>query len=79
MTRSFDAIIIGTGQAGPFLAGRLAANGKPLFGVDSRGFFLFRRSTTASIASGVKKQIPISQFIIFACFLLPAHVTLEAL
>src|SRR5687767_7724957 len=27
MTRSFDAIIIGTGQAGPFLVGRLAASG----------------------------------------------------
>jgi choline dehydrogenase-like flavoprotein len=26
MTRSFDAIIIGTGQAGPFLASRLAAS-----------------------------------------------------
>jgi pyruvate/2-oxoglutarate dehydrogenase complex dihydrolipoamide dehydrogenase (E3) component len=27
MTRNFDAIIIGTGQAGPFLASRLAASG----------------------------------------------------
>src|SRR5712664_3340168 len=28
MTTTFDAIIIGTGQAGPFLAGRLTAAGK---------------------------------------------------
>ena len=27
MTNQFDAIIIGTGQAGPFLAGRMAAAG----------------------------------------------------
>jgi pyruvate/2-oxoglutarate dehydrogenase complex dihydrolipoamide dehydrogenase (E3) component len=27
MTRSFDAIVIGTGQAGPFLAQRLAGAG----------------------------------------------------
>src|SRR5687767_13602793 len=38
MTRSFDAIIIGTGQAGPFLAGRLAASGMKVAIVERRLF-----------------------------------------
>ncbi len=38
MTRNFDAIIIGTGQAGPFLAGRLAASGMTVAIVERRLF-----------------------------------------
>src|SRR5438034_10211709 len=38
MTTTFDAIIIGTGQAGPFLAGRLTAAGMKV-AVIERGRF----------------------------------------
>ena len=38
MTRSFDAIIIGTGQAGPFLASRLTASGMKVAIVERRFF-----------------------------------------
>ena len=38
MTRSFDAIIIGTGQAAPFLASRLAASGMKVAIVERRLF-----------------------------------------
>ncbi len=38
MMRSFDAIIIGTGQAGPFLASRLTASGMKV-AIIERGFF----------------------------------------
>ena len=38
MTTTFDAIIIGTGQAGPFLAGRLTAAGMTV-AVIERGRF----------------------------------------
>jgi pyruvate/2-oxoglutarate dehydrogenase complex dihydrolipoamide dehydrogenase (E3) component len=38
MTRSFDAIIIGTGQAGPFLANRLTASGMKVAIVERKFF-----------------------------------------
>lgn len=38
MTRRFDAIIIGTGQAGPFLAERLAGAGKKIAIVERKLF-----------------------------------------
>jgi pyruvate/2-oxoglutarate dehydrogenase complex dihydrolipoamide dehydrogenase (E3) component len=38
VTRSFDAIIIGTGQAGPFLASRLTASGMKVAIVERRFF-----------------------------------------
>jgi pyruvate/2-oxoglutarate dehydrogenase complex dihydrolipoamide dehydrogenase (E3) component len=38
MTRRFDAIIIGTGQAGPFLAGRLASAGQKVAIVERKLF-----------------------------------------
>jgi pyruvate/2-oxoglutarate dehydrogenase complex dihydrolipoamide dehydrogenase (E3) component len=38
MTRSFDAIIIGTGRAGPFLASRLPASGMKVALVERRFF-----------------------------------------
>jgi pyruvate/2-oxoglutarate dehydrogenase complex dihydrolipoamide dehydrogenase (E3) component len=34
----FDALVIGSGQAGPFLAGRLAANGQKV-AIIERKFF----------------------------------------
>ena len=38
MTKQFDAIIIGTGQAGPFLAQRLAAGGMKVAIVERKLF-----------------------------------------
>jgi pyruvate/2-oxoglutarate dehydrogenase complex dihydrolipoamide dehydrogenase (E3) component len=38
MTRRFDALIIGTGQAGPFLASRLAASGMKVAVVERKFF-----------------------------------------
>ena len=38
MTRSFDALIIGTGQAGPFLASRLTASGMKVAVVERKFF-----------------------------------------
>src|SRR5712692_2962573 len=38
MTNAYDAIIIGTGQAGPFLAGRLAGAGRKVVIIERKLF-----------------------------------------